>query len=97
MTVHDEVMPQIGRMVELQDNLRQGTFIDTLLRAQLLHDLAEAEESMWQWMHNLKQINTIPDSLNAFLYYSVQMDSIILVKQNMLGSIHRAESFLKSN
>lgn len=98
MVIHDEVMPKMGHMMELQDNLKSAiqsasTGSDTIPQV-LLNDLANAEEAMWAWMNNLKQINTLPDSFNAVLYYRQQIDSILLVKKQMLESIGNAESYL---
>lgn len=102
MAIHDEVMPKMGYIVALQDSLKQIAQTDFAIQdqdndpRQLINDLAAAEEGMWVWMNNLKQIQTLSDSLNPILYYTQQIDSITAVKQKMLESIVNAESFIKS-
>lgn len=102
MAIHDEVMPRMGHIVALQDSLKQIVQLDSILQKendfprQLMDNLSSAEEAMWVWMNNLKQINTLSDSVNPILYYTQQIDSITSVKQKMLESIGNAESFIKS-
>ena len=62
MVIHDEVMPKMDEIVDLQQRLKgflMTTRMDStnVIRQQVedgLTDLVRADEAMWEWMHAFK-------------------------------------------
>ena len=75
MNLHDEVMPRMGELVQLRqelgataDSLREADsvgYADTVARMQAAaQDLAQADENMMQWMRSVEKVPGV-DSLAA--------------------------------
>ena len=67
MTLHDEVMPRMGELVQLRqelgataDSLREAdsvAYADTVAQMQAAaQDLAQADENMMQWMRSVEKV-----------------------------------------
>lgn len=109
--IHDEVMPKMGQIMELQKSVsNEIALLDSLLQLkandslklrkdtalQLSTALKTADEGMMNWMHAYNG-----DSIKtlttevAIKTLQVEKEKITTVKTQMLESIAKAEAFLK--
>lgn len=105
MAIHDEVMPKMGSMHQLTKALKNqwenNTELDASTKEDIsiaIQELEAADEGMWDWMHNLKQLKPLreSESHDAILeYLKEQEQSIILVREEMNNSMANAESILE--
>ncbi|MDH3648378.1 MAG: hypothetical protein OEQ53_01790 [Saprospiraceae bacterium] len=103
LAVHDEVMPDLGTLTTLQeqvkiklDELRAlPDDKDAIVEAnRILGTLNKAENAMWSWMHNFAKLDSIPQTQQeAFL--KVEKLSVQDMKELVLTSIEQANSYLK--
>jgi hypothetical protein len=104
MAVHDEVMPKMADITKLTAQLRavknsikenqDGKMVSPDGLDELMGSLKLAEQGMWDWMKAYSDTKpTIKeDQLKSF--YKSQLETITKVKQDMLGSIERAQTWL---
>jgi HSP90 family molecular chaperone len=113
MGVHDEVMPQMSRIMELQEQVSQQiATTDSLVKLTATPELEkqkadglavaealrDADTAMMDWMHNYQA-----DSLktlkvaDAMPYLEAEKVKINTVRDKMLQSINQAQQFLGSN
>ena len=98
MNLHDEVMPRMGELVQLRqelgataDSLREAdsvAYADTVARMQAAaQDLAQADQNMMQWMRNVEKVPGA-DSLAA-----VPADTarLIQVQQEQKAAMERVQ------
>lgn len=106
MVLHDEVMPKMGTMNQLTKSLKtqweSNEKLDVATKDDIsiaIQELESADEGMWDWMHNLKQLEPLRASENheAILkYLQDQEQSMILIREEMVNSMARADSLLKA-
>ena len=104
MAVHDEVMPKMSDITKLTAELRavkssikenpDGKMVSPDGLDELMGSLKLAEQGMWDWMKAYSDTKpTIKeDQLKSF--YESQLQTITKVKQDMLGSIEKAKTWL---
>lgn len=104
MAVHDEVMPKMADITKLIAELRavkatikenpEGKLVSPDGLEELMGSLKLAEQGMWDWMKAYSDAKpTIKeDQLKSF--YQSQLETITKVKQDMLGSIEKAQTWL---
>lgn len=105
MAIHDEVMPKMGRVAKVNDKMKHqlstNRDLDKTLKKDMLSavvNLDRVEQKMWDWMHELKQLGPLRDSLehNAIMtYLKNEKFKIDQVKTSMLNSLKTCESFLE--
>jgi hypothetical protein len=64
-----------------------------------IQELESADEGMWDWMHDLKQLKLLQESEShddIIQYLKDQEQSIILVREEMNNSMAKADSILKA-
>ncbi|MFH6983344.1 viral A-type inclusion protein [Marinoscillum luteum] len=100
MEVHDEVMPEMGNLMNLKKQLKDkiaypdsiGGSAEELDR--LIHNLEAADESMMEWMRNYKDPSPEMSEEEALKYLQNKMESIREVKQKINSSKAAAEAVL---
>lgn len=107
MTVHDEVMPKMGTMNQLTKSLKaqweDNKKLDAVTKDDIsgaVQELESADEGMWDWMHQLKQLQPLQASESShdaiIKYIQEQEQSIILIREEMANSMAKADSLLKA-
>ena len=108
MAVHDEVMPKLQDIISLQENFKVRidslTEIDSTLAVleeltKLNNDLASADKSMMDWMHQFNSkinSNDVSDEV-AMAYLEEQKVKILEVKERMNNSINSATEYFESH
>ena len=106
MVIHDEVMPKTSEIVLLAQQLEDfpiSSLTDSLLVKNAVTALNDSEESMFEWMSNLKQLKTLRKNLThqqIMDYLNQETLNIIEVQQKMESSLkngHQLFNQLKSN
>lgn len=94
MEAHDRVMPRMGEMHELEDQLlvfaEDATLNDTL-RSQVLaaiENLREADEEMMTWMQAIKPLEQLQAEMDqqAIMSYLAEEDKKIRIVENAMES-----------
>lgn len=98
MAVHDEVMPDISRVLKLRNAIynKLDTLNDPVLIDSFQHitaNLTKADMDMMHWMHTYKQPNLESDTAIAYLHN--QKEAITAVALQIKSSIIQAELALK--
>jgi hypothetical protein len=106
MVIHDEVMPKMGTMHQLTKSLKNqwesNKSLDAVTKDDIsiaIQELESADEGMWDWMHDLKQLKLLQESEShddIIQYLKDQEQSIILVREEMNNSMAKADSILKA-
>jgi len=108
MAIHDEVMPKLQDIISLQENFKiridSLTEIDSTLAVleelnNLNNDLAGADKSMMDWMHQFNSkinSNDVSDEV-AMTYLEEQKVKILEVKERMNNSINSATEYFESH
>lgn len=106
MVIHDEVMPKMGTMHQLTKSLKNqwesNKSLDAATKDDIsiaIQELESADEGMWDWMHDLKQLKPLQESEShddIIKYLKDQEQSIILVREEMNNSMAKADSILKA-
>ena len=104
MVVHDEVMPKMSEINRisraLRERLEQDDALPGAVRQQAeeaVQQLATAEEGMWEWMNNIRQLDALRTSKNheeIMQYLNDEMTRISQVRDAMLRSIENGEQML---
>ncbi len=104
MEIHDDVMPKMAD-IQSQKDKTNGFLLDSAwheahpeyldqLRKNLIA-LSEAEDRMWDWMHNFSdRYGQLNDAGSQLLYLNEQKDSISTVRDVMLRSIEASANLL---
>lgn len=103
MKVHDEVMPKMSELNNISKQLKEKSQVikDEVLQPKIIaaiKDLKKADEGMWEWMHNLKQLKTLRQTKThdeIITYLSEQLTSIKKVKVDMETSMKQGLELLK--
>ena len=105
IAVHDEVMPKMGEISQLEKTLRQereklaqlevpdSTQMELLLAE--ITRLKQANERMMDWMRNYEAPSPEQDQAEALSYLNEQMEKIVAVKSDMLESMEHAKTLIK--
>lgn len=106
MEIHDAVMPKMGALNKLTKSLKtqweSNEKLDDVTKEDIsiaIQELESADEGMWDWMHQLKQLKPLQDneSHEAILkYLEEQEQSMILVREAMDNSMERGDSLLQA-
>lgn len=108
IAIHDEVMPKMQNIISLQERIiiriDSLTEVDTTLlelkELSLLNsELASADKSMMDWMHQFNSkinSNDVSDEV-AIAYLEEQKIKILEVKEVMNNSIYKATEYLGSH
>lgn len=99
MAVHDEVMPKMEQIMNLQADLKKRTETDSITRAtadSLGRALNEADKAMSDWMAEYKTdaVKTLPPA-EARTYLEGEKRKIEAVKEKTNRSIDAAKAFLQ--
>jgi hypothetical protein len=104
MAVHDDVMPKIGDMrrisKQLEDMQESGENLSAEMQERInlaLQKLSDAEETMMDWMRNLKQLEPLRDSMDeqgVMDYLNAEKEKINQVRDAMLGSLEEGLALL---
>ena len=105
MVVHDEVMPKMSEINRISRALRQKLEEDNSLPADLrqqaeaaVQQLTDAEEGMWEWMNNIRQLDALRESKNheeIIQYLNDEQSRINEVRDAMLKSIETGDQLLQ--
>lgn len=97
MVIHDEVMPKTSEIVLLAQQLEDfpiSSLTDSLLVKNAVTALNDSEESMFEWMSNLKQLKTLRKNLThqqIMEYLHQETLNIIEVQQKMESSLENGQ------
>jgi hypothetical protein len=97
MVIHDEVMPKTSEIVLLAEELEDfplSSPSDSLLVKNAITALNDSEESMFEWMSNLKQLKTLRKNLThqqIMDYLHQETLNIIEVQQKMESSLENGQ------
>lgn len=103
MAIHDEVMPEMGTLMNLQKELKDKisdldttdkSMADSLRR--LVKQLEEADEAMMQWMRNYKDPSPEMSEEKALEYLESKKESITEVKNKINASKAAAQAALNN-
>lgn len=106
MEVHDEVMPEMGTISNLQKQIKEKleglddnaeTYEVEKTELEALHqDLKKAHDGMMMWMRQLKRGNDLEQMPHdeVIAYLKDEYDKISEVKDMMLQSIENAKNYL---
>lgn len=103
MAIHDEVMPEMGTLMNLQKELKDRishlhttdkSMADSLNR--LVSQLEEADETMMQWMRNYKDPSPEMGEEEALEYLKSKKESITEVKNKINTSKATAQAVLNN-
>ncbi len=105
MALHDEVMPRMSELSNLQtqmvtvlDTLRSREPLDTeeLSKAnRVLGKLNQAENAMWDWMHNFAKLDSIPLTQKEIFLQS-EKSTATSMRDLMVSSLEGATEYLKT-
>ncbi|MEM7375286.1 MAG: hypothetical protein AAF587_42215 [Bacteroidota bacterium] len=100
INIHDEVMPEMGKIQKLATDLEK--FLETTEEdtdAKQIHDiirkLEDANEGMMTWMKEFEPPKSDQEQAVVLEYLNGEKEKVTKVKQDMLGSKEEAEKFLK--
>lgn len=94
--IHDEVMPERGRLIRLQRTVA-GAELGEDVTAFAKTRLERADEMMMNWMYADIPLSTLVDSLDdasIYTYLDLREDEIQAVSDSMMTAIQFAESIL---
>jgi len=102
MSIHDEVMPLIPdintSIKELKENITDDTAEDRKEHIMsIIGKLESADEGMFSWMANIRQIEPLRDSMNhqeIMQYLEKEMVAVTKVKVNILLSLEEGQTLL---
>lgn len=105
MIVHDEVMPKISNIHKLGRQLKNYSEttedVPNLVKEQIAATvglLDEADESMFSWMNNLRQLKPLQDTEkheDIVIYLRAEQDRMDKVKKDMLISIEKGSMLVQ--
>ena len=103
MQVHDEVVPQMGKLKSLSKKLvlRADSLIadttaiqDVETMRRIAEQLKDANEGMMEWMRNFKQLEEGTPHGEVINYLLEQQQQIQKVRDDMINSKSEAEKYL---
>jgi len=99
MTLHDEVMPRMGELMNLKGQLEEAEVSGEMESEvnQTAQSLENAHESMMQWMSELKQLEGLGEEMTheeVMTYLTEQKETMQAVQDSTMASIERANQLL---
>lgn len=103
MSIHDEVMPEMGTLINLKKQLKDKAnrldsadqpMTDSL--ALLIQQLEEADEAMMQWMRNYQAPSEEMSQEEAMEYLQLKKKEILEVKKKISNSEASAQAVLQN-
>lgn len=102
MVIHDEIMPKMGEINKLRKELRkkldEGTTPEQAKSYEAaIANLEKAENGMWDWMHALRPLGPLRDSLDhkgVIAHLNAEKQEITQVKEEMKNSIEEGKKLL---
>ncbi|HQW01547.1 MAG TPA: hypothetical protein PLR30_03680 [Saprospiraceae bacterium] len=104
MAIHDEVMPKMADITKLTAELRaikatikenpDGKIVSPDGLEELMGSLKLAEQGMWDWMKAYSDTKPTIKEDQMKSFYESQLETINKIKQDMLGSIEKAQTWL---
>ena len=105
LAVHDEVMPDMQNLTNLQgqmrsvlDTLRAQTPIDNTALSEanrILGGLNRAENAMWNWMHHFAKLDSIPEG-DKERFLLTEKTSVETMKELVQESMQIAQKYLET-
>lgn len=103
--VHDEVMPRMGTLVSLKEQLESeniklesseqaGAQDQVIVNSLVMENLDTAHESMMDWMRNFQGVDLGGDPNANLEYLQEELDNINMIKQQVEDAIAAAEETL---
>jgi len=106
LAIHDEVMPEMSTLTNLQSQLsdhlkalrRQEPISNEQLKQtnRVLGGLNRAESAMWDWMHEFSTLDAVPDEEKAE-FLNLQKSSAESMKNMVISSMENAKKFIDEN
>ena len=102
MAIHDEVMPEMGSLMKLKNQLNEKlVYFDSADKKfseinKAIHDLEVADEEMMDWMRNYKDPQLDMEETEALNYLNSQKDSIIKVRKQIYEAKTTAKILLNN-
>ncbi len=108
LAIHDEVMPQMGTLVSLKDQLQTknqtlsssshaDAYDQVILNDLVITNLDQAHQEMMNWMRNYKRIDISGDTAANLNYLQDQQAKIESVQHQVINAIKSAEEALGNN
>lgn len=104
MHIHDSIMPQMNKVIELKSKLRQGiddsAYVSPEMRdsaKSIMKRLEKADKAMSEWMHNYEPPKLDTGVADAKQYLQKQKEKISKVQHVFKKSIEDANELLKNN
>jgi regulator of replication initiation timing len=104
MEIHDEVMPKMTEINRLSKQLKdamannQVAATDTSEVKKVIAALTKADEGMWDWMHNLKQLDRVQaeeaNHEDVMKYLRGEKVAMVRVRMDMINSIETAQKMV---
>ncbi len=102
MAIHDEVMPEMGTMAKLKKGLKKVREENNSLSEEqstqvneLITRLTQAEDGMWDWMHEFDKPANNADVEETMTYLKSEEEKIAKVSKDMKSSIQDASNLLE--
>jgi hypothetical protein len=103
--VHDEVMPQLGTLVSLKEQLEAknkelassgdaGAKDQVIINSLVIENLDQAHEGMMDWMRKFEPVDLEGDPEANVKYLQQELDKISSVKQQVNNAISGAEDLI---
>jgi len=107
LDIHDEVMPQMGTLVSLKEQLQAknqtlsssnhpDAYDQVILNDLVITNLDQAHQEMMNWMRNYQRIDISGDTAANLNYLQDQQAKIESVQDQVISAIKSAEEALRS-
>ena len=104
MAIHDEVKPKMADITKLTAEIREikatikenpdGKIVSPDGLEEMMGSLKLAEQGMWDWMKAYSDTKPTIKEDQMKSFYESQLETINKIKQDMLGSIEKAQTWL---
>jgi hypothetical protein len=101
--VHDEIMPKMGTLLKLKDELENSESVDSLQATETAQNLKKAHEGMMTWMRDYSDKfpygdpspNTEEEIKEKMPILEKEVEEIKQLREETYNAITRAEALLK--
>lgn len=101
MQIHDEVMPEMATIKRMEKELKEWVAMDESVHGEegnkVLSELKMAGEAMWDWMHEFKQPDSLPEDIDVKKYLEEEKVKITRVSNMMKNAIQSAKNILEDD
>ena len=108
IAIHDEVMPAMGTLISLKEQLEtKNSELETsgdlnakdqvIVNSLVIDNLDQAHESMMDWMRNYEPVDLDQDYQQNLIYLQEELEKISAVKELSDNAIAAAEETLGTN